>query len=259
MSTLPTHHNPYDGRDGDLDAAPAVSATGVLSSSALALDGHLSVRRGHAEVVRDVRVSVATGTATGVVGRNGAGKSTLLSGVCGLLPLTGSLTFEGTSLAGTSAQERARRGIALVPQGRRLISELSVKDNLRAAHLAPGGEGPHLDVDALFPAVREFSDRRAGMLSGGQQQQVAIVRALLRRPRLLILDEPTEGLAPAVIDTLVESLQRAVEAGLSVLVAEQRLDVLERLCRTVIVLRSGVAVAYGHPASPDVLGQATAL
>lgn len=222
------------------------------------LDGDITVRRGRAEVVRKVTLNVEAATATGIVGRNGAGKTTLIEGVCGLLPATGSLTFDGQLLTPLPAHVRARAGIALVPQGKRLYAKLSVRENLDAARLARHANGPELDIEQLFPAVQPLLDRKAGLLSGGEQQQVAISRALIRRPRILVLDEPTEGLAPAVIDSLIEAIKHALSAGLTILVSEQRLDVLERFCQTTIVLRSGQTIAVGPTVSKNVRDHATA-
>jgi ABC-type branched-subunit amino acid transport system ATPase component len=235
---------------------PARPANPATPPAASALDAEITVYRGKAAVVRGVGLTVAHGAAVGIVGRNGAGKTTLLHGICGLLPATGTLRLDGASLAGLPAHRRATRGLALVAQGRRLFADLSVKDNLRAATLSPVGAGPEIDVHELFPELAVLLRRRAGLLSGGQQQQVAIARALLRRPRVLLLDEPTEGLAPALVDEVTRALHALTGHGLALVIAEQRLDVIEQLCRQFLVLRAGAPVAFGAVDSPEVRQQA---
>lgn len=214
----------------------------------------LSVRRGNLEVVRNASLDVPAGTALGVLGRNGAGKTTLLLGLMGLLPTSGDVEFEGQKIVDLSAWKRARGGIALVPQGRQLFADLTVQENLNLATFDKGGDGKVFDVNELFPALAPLSARRAGLLSGGEQQQVAIARALLRRPTLLILDEPTEGLAPAIIEEIAEVLRFLSSEGLSIVLAEQHRSVVEAVCDTFLVLRSGEIVGAG-PADPQEIDQ----
>jgi ABC-type branched-subunit amino acid transport system ATPase component len=233
--------------------------TAMPASQAVALEAELTVLRDGAAVVRDIRFAVPTGTALGIVGRNGAGKTTLLHGICGLQEATGVLRLHGHDIATRPAHRRAARGLALVPQARRLFSDLSVKDNLRAATLARPGDGPLVDIHALFPSLRSLLGRRAGQLSGGQQQQVALARALLRRPTTLLLDEPTEGLAPALIQDVTTALTHLLDRGLTLIITEQRLDVIEKLCANVLVLRAGRAADYGPADSPTVRAHALAL
>ena len=141
-----------------------------------------------------------------------------------------------------------------MPQGRQLFADLTVQENLNLATFDKGGDGKVFDVNELFPALAPLSARRAGLLSGGEQQQVAIARALLRRPTLLILDEPTEGLAPAIIEEIAEVLRFLSSEGLSIVLAEQHRSVVEAVCDTFVVLRSGEIVGAG-PADPQEIDQ----
>jgi urea transport system ATP-binding protein len=224
-----------------------------------ALDFAIDVHRDRAPVVRNARIALPAGGAVGVVGRNGVGKSTLLGGIVGLLPTSGRLLAFDSDVLRWPAHRRAAHGIAFVPQGRRLFGEITVAENLRAAEVSPRGDGPEFDVFALFPKLRELLHRRAGVLSGGEQQQVAIARALRRRPRLLLLDEPTEGLAPSIVELLARALRQLRAGGLTLLIAEQRLDVVSELCDAVAVMRGGEIVAQGRPASADIRERLLAL
>jgi urea transport system ATP-binding protein len=228
------------------------TATRAPAPGPPALEARIDVLRDHVPAVRDVALRVAPGAALGIVGRNGVGKTTLLAGLMGLLPTTGELRASGVDIARWPAHRRARHGLALVPQGRRLFADLTVAENLRTAQVSRVAGGPEVDVFALFPALRELLPRRAGVLSGGQQQQVAIARALLRRPTLLLLDEPTEGLAPSLVEEVTAALASLRANGLTLLIAEQRLDVVSELCDTVAVLRGGELIAHGAPAAPDI-------
>jgi len=213
-------------------------------SEALAVE-KLTVYRARLPVVRDITLRVRPGGALGVLGRNGAGKTTLLEGIMGLLDAEGQIRLAGDNLAPAPAWVRARKGLALVPQGRQLIPGLTVEQNLRLAWLAPLGNGPVLDVYQLFPALSRLLKRKAGVLSGGEQQQVAIGRALLRRPTVLLLDEPTEGLAPAVVNEITAVLKRLMAAGLTLVIAEQHHHVVTEICAEFVVLRGGEVAAQG--------------
>lgn len=214
-----------------------------------ALSVRVTVFRDGARVVRDAELELRRGEALGIVGRNGAGKTTLIEGVLGLLRTEGEVRSFGVDLTGLPTFRRAERGLALVPQGRRLLVGLTVAENLRAAVLSPPSDGPAVDPFELFPGLGELLDRPAGVLSGGQQQQVAIARALLRRPRVLFLDEPTEGLSPALVDETVEALRGLRSSGLTVVLAEQHHWVVEEICGQVVPLRPGAPSARARPVS----------
>jgi branched-chain amino acid transport system ATP-binding protein len=192
----------------------------------LEIDG-LEVRYGAVSAVRDLSLEVGAGEIVGLIGPNGAGKSTTLHAIMGLVPAQrGDVRFVGASIAGRRPEQIARSGIALVPEGRRIFGELTVEENLR---LGLAGRrtrnGAHDDfgsVYALFPVVEEFRNRQAGALSGGQQQQLAIARALLSRPDVLLLDEPSLGLAPTVVDVVFDALAEIRGSGVTILLVEQR-------------------------------------
>jgi ABC-type branched-subunit amino acid transport system ATPase component len=220
----------------------------------LAVEG-LTVLRGPLPAVRDVTIDVPAAGALGILGRNGAGKTTLLEGIMGLLPTTGRVSLAGDEIGGMPAWRRARTGLALVPQGRQLLADLTVDENLRLARLEPCGTGPEFAIDEMFPAIAKLRKRKAGYLSGGEQQQVAIARALLRRPTVLLLDEPTEGLAPSVIDHIATVLKTLRDRGLTFVLAEQHHHVVGDLCTSLLVLRGGDVAAYERQISGAALEQ----
>src|SRR3954466_15112379 len=194
--------------------------------TALAVEG-LEVRYGAVRAVRDLSLTVEPGEIVGLIGPNGAGKSSTLHAIMGAAPVTsGDIRLGGASLLGRKPEDVARGGIALVPEGRRIFGELSVEENLRlglAGRRAQAGGPEAIErAYALFPVVREFRHRSAGALSGGQQQQLAIARALVADPDVLLLDEPSLGLAPRIVDVVFEALAAIRERGLAVLLVEQR-------------------------------------
>ena len=196
------------------------------TSPLLAIDG-LEVRYGAVAAVRGLSLEVGEGEIVGLIGPNGAGKSTTLHAIMGALPLAGGeIRFDGGSLRGRNPEDIARAGIALVPEGRRIYGDLTVDENLRlglAARRDAGGVAVDIaSVDDLFPVVREFRRRPAGALSGGQQQQLAIARALVAGPKLLLLDEPSLGLAPRIVDIVFDALAEIRRRGVTVLLVEQR-------------------------------------
>jgi len=184
---------------------------------------NLDVRYGGVHAVRGLSLTVAPGEIVGLIGPNGAGKSSTLHAIMGLAPARGSVRLGDRELIGLPPEDVARSGVALVPEGRRIFAELSVAENLRLGRAARRGSQSTLDwVYELFPIVREFRSRQAGLLSGGQQQQLAIARALVAEPDVLLLDEPSLGLAPSIVDVVFDALAAIRERGLAVLLVEQR-------------------------------------
>jgi urea transport system ATP-binding protein len=207
----------------------------------------LDVAYGGSQVVWGVDLSVGFGEVLCLMGRNGVGKTTLLKTVMGLLPArAGTITFDGADITRWSPDRRARAGIGYVPQGREIFPHLSVQENLRVAQLGCGRGTGMDDVLELFPALRRLLARKGGVLSGGEQQMLAIGRALLTRPKLLILDEPTEGIQPSIILEIEDAIRRIkTDLGLAVLLVEQYLDFAERLADAYVIMAKGAVVAAG--------------
>jgi branched-chain amino acid transport system ATP-binding protein len=187
----------------------------------------LDVRYGAVQAVRGLSFEVAPAEIVGLIGANGAGKSSTLHAIMGVAPVVGGdVRLGGVSLRGMRPEDIARSGVALVPEGRRIFAELTVEENLRLGLAARRSRGPAdgvlKSVYELFPIVEEFRARNAGALSGGQQQQLAIARALVAEPDVLLLDEPSLGLAPTVVDIVFHALAAIRERGLAVLLVEQR-------------------------------------
>ena len=204
----------------------------------------IEVRYGVVAAVRGVSFEVRPGEIVGLIGPNGAGKSSTLHAIMGAAPVTGGdVRLGGASLLRRSSEDVARRGIALVPEGRRIFAELSVEENLRlglAARRSRGDPAAVLDrAYELFPIVEEFRRRPAGALSGGQQQQLAIARALVAEPDVLMLDEPSLGLAPRIVDVVFDALAAIRESGLAVLLVEQRAQRTVALADRCHVLANG--------------------
>jgi branched-chain amino acid transport system ATP-binding protein len=209
-------------------------------SAALVVAG-LEVRYGAVRAVRGLSLEVARGEIVGLIGPNGAGKSSTLHAIMGAAPVTaGDVRLDGRPLVGAKSEDVARSGIALVPEGRRIFAELTVEENLRLGLSARRGRGDPFDaVYELFPVVHEFRRRSAGALSGGQQQQLAIARALVAEPDVLLLDEPSLGLAPRVVDIVFEALAAIRERGIAVLLVEQRAQRTVALADRTYVLGNG--------------------
>lgn len=207
---------------------------------------------GGARVVRGVSLSLSGGEILCLLGRNGAGKTTTLKAIMGLVkPVGGSIRLDGEELTALPPHLIPRRGIGYVPQGRRLFPLLTVGENLRMGLLAGGGRADALDgVLTLFPGLKERLGQRAGTLSGGQQQMVATGRALCLSPRLLLLDEPTEGLMPALVQGLLEVLRALRKRGVGVLLVEQKLEAALSVADRIVFMENGM---IAHQARPDAL------
>jgi branched-chain amino acid transport system ATP-binding protein len=204
----------------------------------------LEVRYGAVPALRGASLSIAAGEVVGLVGPNGAGKSTLLQSVMGAVPAArGSIVFEGRSVVGVPTERIVRSGISLVPEGRHIFPHLTVDENLRLGLVGRGevnGVQDDLEfVKSLFPIVHDFRRRQAGLLSGGQQQQLAIARALVAKPRLLLLDEPSLGLAPSVVDTVWGALAEIRAGGVTILLVEQRAQITVEFADRTYVLGNG--------------------
>ncbi|GAT74344.1 ABC transporter ATP-binding protein [Microbacterium hydrocarbonoxydans] len=208
----------------------------------------LSVGYGAVEALHGVDLDVAAGTVTGVLGANGAGKTSLLMGIMGATPRrSGSIRFDGVELGHAPTGRIVEAGIALCPQNRRLFPSMSIEDNLLlGATLAPAKVARER-LEAAYQRTPWFAERRresAGRLSGGQQQLVAIARALMSEPRLLMLDEPSSGLSPVAVQEVRALLERVAAAGLTVLLVEQNTHLVQHLCSSVYVLADGRVVGH---------------
>jgi urea transport system ATP-binding protein len=203
---------------------------------------------GGSHTLRDVGFDVPAGACTALLGRNGVGKTTLLKCLMGVLPVrSGKIGFAGTSIANLPPYARAALGIGYVPQGRDIFPRLSVQENLQMglASKKSGAKVPDFVFD-MFPVLKQMLNRRGGDLSGGQQQQLAIGRALAMRPRLLILDEPTEGIQPSIIKDIERAIRSLVAAGdIAILLVEQYYDFAKSLADHYVVLSRGEVVARG--------------
>ncbi|GAC1456247.1 MAG: ABC transporter ATP-binding protein [Candidatus Limnocylindrales bacterium] len=224
--------------------------------SALRVAG-LHAYYGESHVLQGVDLEVSAGEAVSLVGRNGAGKTTTIAAITGLLRArAGTVTVAGKELRGAPAHRIARAGVALVPQGRRIFSDLSVRENLLlAARPVPGG-WDETRVLELFPSLGRRLANRGDELSGGEQQMLAIGRALLRNPQVLLLDEPSEGLAPKLVEQVGDALIALRAVGLSLLLVEQNLALATRVGERLYVMNKGQVVWQGTPlelaAQPDV-------
>jgi branched-chain amino acid transport system ATP-binding protein len=200
----------------------------------------IEVRYGAVPAVRGVSFRVAEGEIVGLIGPNGAGKSTTLHAITGLVPAhAGHIRVEGESIVGRPPERIAQSGVSLVPEGRRIYADFTVEENLRLGLAARRGQGALGEAYELFPMLREFRRRPAGALSGGQQQQLAIARALVAKPRLLLLDEPSLGLAPTLVAEVFETLARIREQGVTILLVEQRAQRTVALADRTYVLANG--------------------
>lgn len=216
----------------------------------------LNVAYGESQVLWDVSLEVPAGGVICLMGRNGVGKTTLLKTIMGLLPVrSGRIVFDGADLTGRRPEERMTCGIGYVPQGREIFPNLTVKENLRLGSLAAkSGRGgaeraaPLDDVFELFPKLAQLLGRKGGVLSGGEQQQLAIARVLLARPKILLMDEPTEGIQPSVINQIEDAIERIKARGIAVLLVEQYLEFAWRLASSYAIMRKGSIVSRGATA-----------
>ena len=225
-----------------------------MADPTLAVEG-LEVRYGAVTAVRDVSLEVVKGEIVGLIGPNGAGKSTTLHAIMGLVPArSGAVKLAGTPVLGRSPEAIAKAGVGIVPEGRRIFADFTVEENLRlglAAGRGRNGKSALGDAYELFPILREFRKRAAGVLSGGQQQQLAIARALVARPDVLLLDEPSLGLAPGLVDAVFASLAGLRDRGLAVLLVEQRAQRTVALADRTHVLANGELRLTLGPADAD--------
>lgn len=209
---------------------------------------------GAVQVLRDVSFSVGEGEIVGLLGRNGAGKTTTLRTIMGQIkPRSGTITLGEVELTQLNPYDIPKLGVAYVPQGRRLFSGMSVEENLRMGLLArESGEETLQWVLSLFPVLTERMRQRAGTLSGGEQQMLATARALCLRPQLLLLDEPSEGLMPTVVTTLLETVAGLKKHGVGVLLIEQKVEAALQIADRIIFIENGSVVSEATPTELDV-------
>lgn len=204
---------------------------------------------GGSHILRDVSLEAKAGEVTVILGRNGVGKTTLLKSLMGLVPIkTGSIALEGRPIHTRTPYERARAGIGFVPQGREIFARLTVEENLRMGLATRSGGTPIPgELFELFPVLKQMLHRRGGDLSGGQQQQLAIARALAAGPKLLVLDEPTEGIQPSIIKDIGRVIRMLAQRGdMAILLVEQYYDFAQELADAYVVMERGEVVARGR-------------
>jgi urea transport system ATP-binding protein len=205
---------------------------------------------GGSNVLRGIDLDVPRGSCVALLGRNGVGKTTLLRCIMGMLETrSGTVRFDGKDLMKLSSFERARLGIGYVPQGREIFPRLTVAENIAVGESAARGPtAPSEELFALFPALQAMQGRRGGDLSGGQQQQLAIIRALVARPSLLLLDEPTEGIQPSLVKDIERVLRLLQERGMTILLVEQYVEFARSLAQEYAILDRGEVVGRGRVA-----------
>ena len=211
----------------------------------------VSCAYGAVQVLDDVSFEVGAGEIVGLLGRNGAGKTTTMKAIMGLVRArSGTITLEGTELTALKAHEVPPLGVAYVPQGRGLFAGLSVEENLRMGMLVRDS-GPEImdEVLQLFPALTERLRQRAGTLSGGEQQMLATARALCLGPKVLLMDEPSEGLMPMLVDRLLQTIKGLTERGISVLIVEQKVDAALKIADRIVFMENGVIRGESTPAA----------
>jgi branched-chain amino acid transport system ATP-binding protein len=223
-----------------------------LASDALVLDG-IDAYYGDSHVLHGVSLRLGEGRLLGLLGRNGAGKTTCMNVTVGLLPARrGAVAVFGHAVTGRAPEAIAAHGVALVPQGRRIFKSLTVRENLVVAGRKPRGGLPMLwtldAVYALFPRLRERQHHVAGSLSGGEQQMLAIGRALMSNPRVLLMDEPSEGLAPLIVGEVMSTIRHLKEQGLSIVLVEQNAKLVFDVADDIVILNSGHLAVEGAAA-----------
>ena len=215
---------------------------------------HHSVAYGQSTIIDDLNLDVAKNEIVAVVGRNGMGKTTLMKSLIGMEKMRGGTAqLDGQDLTGLKSFQRVKAGLGFVPQGRMIFPTLTVKENIETGLAAVGEKKVPEDLYELFPVLKEMQNRRGGNLSGGQQQQLAIARALATRPKVLLLDEPTEGIQPSIIKDMAKTLKRIRdERGLSIVVSEQVLSFVMDVADRILVIEKGKIV---HEESGDDVNQ----
>jgi urea transport system ATP-binding protein len=202
---------------------------------------------GGSHILRDVSLEVKAGSVTGVLGRNGVGKTTLLKSIMGIVPVrTGRVQIAGADMTSAPSYARVRAGVGFVPQGREIFPRLSVMENLRMGLAGlPGSTPIPQELFTLFPILQTMAQRRGGDLSGGQQQQLAIARALCAKPKVLILDEPTEGIQPNIIQEIGRVIRKLADEGMGILLVEQYFDFAEKLADEFVLMERGAVIDSG--------------
>ena len=221
-----------------------------MSEAILRVEG-LNQYYGGSHILRNLSFEARLGEITVILGRNGVGKTTLLKSLMGVVPVkTGQITLAGTDITKATSYDRVRLGTGYVPQGREIFGRLTVEDNLRMGLASrPGGSAIPAELFELFPILKQFLQRRGGDLSGGQQQQLAIARALAAGPKLLMLDEPTEGIQPSIIKDIGRVIRKLADRGnMAIVLVEQYYDFAAELADQYLVMERGEVVMRGRGA-----------
>lgn len=209
---------------------------------------NLTAGYGRLQALHDVSISISAGETAAVLGANGAGKTTLCRVVSGLIPAwSGRIEVDGVDITKASSVERVKRGVIQVPEGRQVFPEMTIEENLRlGAYVHDRMRSEDLDrVFSLFPILKARITQNAGLLSGGEQQMLALARALMSRPKYLFLDEPSQGIAPKIIELMAEAIRSVAQTGVAILLVEQNLFLAEAVCTHAFIMESGAIVADG--------------